>query len=188
MLRRGQNGIASLAGCVLALTGCSGDFIANQTEELAGNITVVFINNTPFRASFSFGAFNALDRNPPGSMVFQQIQVEANTSSNTSTISCRRDFAVGTEELLIRAVQTNSTSLGGFNPDIFRDDVAFSSAPLTAVGNGLPTDGTAKGRNFRVGVDYTCEDQLLVSFEVDDSAPGGFRIDLSVIPDLEPDR
>ena len=168
--------------------GCTGDFIANQTEERSGNISIVFINNTPFRASFSFGSFDALDRNPPGAMQFQQLQLEAGTTSNTSTVGCRRDFSIGTQEMLTRAIQTNSTDLGGFNPDIFREDVAFSSAPLSAVGNGLPTDGTARGRNFRLGVDYTCEDQVLVTFEQDDSAAGGFRIDLTVIPDLEPDR
>lgn len=178
---------AFLAGGLLALAGCTGDLISNQIEERSGNVTVLFINNTPFRASFSLGAFDSLDRNPPGAVSFQQLQIEANSSVAPITLPCRRDVAIGTQELLDRVIDTNSTG-ANFNRDAFLVGVAFSSAPLDSPGNALPTDGTAKDRNVRLGVNYSCEDQLIFTFEQDDTAPGGFRIDYNVIPDLEPDR
>jgi hypothetical protein len=183
-----QRCLALIAGVFAVMGGCNGNLILNQVEERAGNVTVLFINNTPFRASFSFGAFDSLDRQPPGAVSFQQLLLEANTSNAPVTLPCRRDVAIGTQELLDRALDTNATSGANFNRDAFLVGVAFSSAPIGSPGAALPTDGTAKDRNVRLGVDYTCEDQLIFTFEVDDTAPGGFRIDFNVIPDLEPDR
>lgn len=177
-----------ISGFLAISGGCTGNFIGNQIEERSGNISVLFINNTSFRASFSFGSFDSLDRQPPGAVAFQQLQVDANTSAAPVTLPCRRDVAIGTQELLDRAVDTNAIAGENFNRDLFLVGVAFSSAPAGTPGNGLPTDGTAREINTRLGVDYSCEDQLIFTFEQDDSAPGGFRIDVSVIPDLEPDR
>lgn len=179
---------ALIGGLLAALCGCEGNLILNQVEERSGNIAVLFINNTPFRASFSFGAFDSLDREPPGAVNFQQLLLEANTSNAPVTLPCRRDVAIGTQELLDRAIDTNATSIANFNRDAFLVGVAFSSAPAGTPGSALPTDGTARDRDVRLGVDYSCEDQLIFTFEVDDTAPGGFRIDFSVIPDIEPDR
>ncbi|MBI5864012.1 MAG: hypothetical protein HZB38_05815 [Planctomycetes bacterium] len=183
-----KNQTSALVGMLALLGGCSGDFIMNQTEERSGNVTAIFINNTAFRASFSFGAFDSLDRNPPGAITFQQLQLEAGTTSATSTLPCRRDVAIGTAEMLQRALDTNATNLGGFNRDIFVEGVAFSSAPAGTVGSGVATDGTAKGIDAKLGVDYSCGDQLIFTFEEDATASGGFRIVFSVIPDIEPDR
>jgi hypothetical protein len=178
----------SLGGVLLIAGGCTGNFISNQIEERSGNVSVLFINNTPFRASFSFGAFDSLDRNPPGAVTFQQLLIEANTSAAPVTLPCRRDVAIGTQEVLDRALDTNATTGANFNRDAFLVGVAFSSAPAGSPGAALPTDGTANPRNTRLGVDYSCEDQLIFTFEVDATAPGGFRIDYNVIPDIEPDR
>lgn len=182
MLRSRTFALVALA--IPLITGCSGDFIANMTEERTGNITVVFINNTPFRANFSFGTFDSLDRNPPSAPAFQQQRVEANTTSATQTIGCRRDFAIGTPELLERALVTGATNTANFDPDLFIEGIAFSSAAPGTDAADLPTDGTGPSFAALLGVDFTCQDQLIITFSQDATTPTGFRVSLQVLPDL----
>lgn len=164
--------------------GCSGDFIANMTEERTGNITVVFINDTPFRANFSFGTFDSLDRNPPAAPTFQQQRVEANTTSATQTVGCRRNFAIGTAEFLERALVTGATNTASFDADLFIEGIAFSSAAPGSDAADLPTDGTGPSFEALLGVDFTCQDQLIVTFSQDATTSTGFRVSLQVLPDL----
>jgi hypothetical protein len=70
-----------------------------------------------------------------------------------------------------------------FVPEAFDTVVHFSSAPAGSTGEGLPTQGTAEGIERLLGVDYSCEDQLVFTFVQDPDAPGGFRIDYQVIVD-----
>lgn len=174
---------AALAATPL-LSGCTGDLIANLTEERTGNITVVFINNTPFRANFSFGTFDSLDRNPPSAPTFQQQRVEAFTTSATQTVGCRRNFAIGTAEFLERVLVTGATNVASFDPDLFIEGIAFSSAAPGTDAADLPTDGIGPSFEAALGVDYTCLDQLVITISQDAAAPTGFRVDLQVLPDL----
>lgn len=179
----------SLIGILVASGSCTPNLISNETQELSGNITVSFINNTRFRASFSFGSWNSLDRSTPtpGPVALQQLRVEAGQTSAPATLACRRNLAVGTQELVQRVIDTKGTTVAGFDADAFVPVVNFSSAPANTAAAALPTDGTAQGRGELLGVDFKCGDQLFVTFEEDDTAPGGFRIDFQVLPSVEPD-
>lgn len=174
--------VAALAAPLIS--GCTGDLIANLTEERTWNITVVFINNTPFRANFSFGTFDSLDRNPPSAPAFQQQRVEAFTTSATQTIGCRRNFAIGTQEFLERTLITGATNVATFDPDLFIEGIAFSSAAPGSDAADLPTDGIGPSFEALLGVDFTCLDQLIITFSQDDTAPTGFSVKLEVLPDL----
>lgn len=180
---------AASGGALLASASCNGDFAANMTEEIAGNITVSFINNTDFRASFSFGTWDSLDRTipSPGAVNFQQLRLENNQTSAPLTLQCRRNFAIGTNELLQRVIDTDGTDAANFDADAFVTVVNFSSAPATSNAAALPTEGTARGREELVGVTYKCGDQLIFTFEEDLAAPGGFRIDFQLLPSEEDD-
>jgi hypothetical protein len=161
--------------------GCTGDLVANLTETKSGNITLFFINNTPYRASFACGTYDALDRNPPGEVDFHQLLVEANTTTTPLTLACGRNAAVGTAALIARATDTGEPDSSGFDPDIFTPLVAFSSTAQDDPGAALPDAGTAEGIEVRLGVDYACGDDLYFTFVEDETAPGGFRVEYRLL-------
>ena len=172
---------AALAACTALSGGCLADFVANLTEERSGNVTVIIINNTPYRAAFSFGSYDALDRFPAGPVTLEQQRVERYTQTAPIRITCARNTAVGTEEFIQRSIDVDADDTPGFDPDAFNAVVNFSSAPADSDGAALPTVGTAEGLEVRLGVDYACEDQLVFTFVEDATATGGFRIDFSLL-------
>ncbi len=185
MMRIAKLGLATV---LVLQVSCTGDFVANQTEERSGNVSVQFINSTPFRASFSFGSYDSLDRDPPGPVTLMQSRLEGLTNSAPVQLTCRRDVSIGTDEFLQRVLDTNADNTANFDAEAFSSMVNFSSAASDSDAAALPTEGTALGRNVRLGVDYTCGDLLIFTFTQDAVRPGGFRIDFSVVPDVEADR
>lgn len=175
----GGIGLLMLAAAV----SCSPTFIANQTAERRGNLSITFVNNTEFRAVFTCGTYDALDKNPPGQVEFQQIRVEGRSSNAPISLGCRRNFAVGTQRLLDRMIQLDLDQGATFDADAFSAEVNFSSATADSDAASLPTEGTARGRDFLLGVDFACTSRVFVIFEKDDSAAGGFRIDIEVVLD-----
>lgn len=179
---------AAILFCGAMLTACSSTLVGYVTEERQGNIQVIFINNTSARASFSFGSYDALDKDPPGTVTLQQLRLEAAASSAAATLACRRDVAVGTAELVKRVTDTRTDlNTANFDADAFDSTVHFSTAPQGSASAALPDAGTAAGSHKRLGVEFTCGDTLIFTFQEDADAPGGFRIDFTVIPDREAD-
>jgi len=156
-------------------TGCSGDLIANLIEERSGDITVIIINNTPYRAAFTFGSYDALDRDPPGEVDLQQQRLEGNASTAPITISCNRNTAIGTETLIQRAIDTDADEADDFDVDAFSDTVRFSSAAADSDAAAVPTEGEAAGIEVCLGPEYACGDQLIFTLVEDEAAPDGFR-------------
>ena len=161
----------------------------NNAQITPRAIQVAFINNTPFRAIFSFGAYNPLDQDtvPNGS---GQIRVEGNTASQQINQPCLQAFSVGGDEL-IRLIRKNEPgpAVNVTDPRALVNGVNFSGAPLGDPLEAEPTEGTALGRVVFSGVDFNCQrtdirdpggaSLLLFTFEQDATAPGGFRIDFS---------
>ncbi|TWT40374.1 hypothetical protein RAS1_40820 [Phycisphaerae bacterium RAS1] len=182
---------AGLAFALQAGGGCTDTTLfLNQTAERTGNVTLQFVNNTGFRAAFTFGSFDSLDRINPGVVQLQQLRVEANTSSAAVNLTCRRNIALATKEFVDRVIETDTdNSTANFDRDAFGEVVNFSDAPANSEFASQPTAGTAKGREVLLGVDYSCNDRLIFTFEADPSAPGGFRIDfVAILDEDEPDR
>jgi hypothetical protein len=174
--------VAVLVSILVVLTGGCADLIANLIEERSGNVTVVFINNTPYRAAFTFGTYDALDRDLPyGEVDLLQRRLEAMTSTASITLSCRRNLAIGTEEFVQRARDTEANLVPQFDDDAFDTVVHFSDAPIDSDAAALPTVGTAEGREVRLGVDYACGDELIFTLVEDASAPGGFAIEFRLL-------
>ncbi|MCH8806298.1 MAG: hypothetical protein IH986_09450 [Planctomycetes bacterium] len=168
--------LASFGGCL------SPTFLANQTAVRSGNLTFDFVNNTRFRASFSFGTFDALDRSP-GNVGFEQMRLEAGLSASPTVAQCARNAVIGTQEFIDRVLATDSDQTDDFDADAFSTVVHFSSAPADSATAGLPDIGTATGLELLLGVDFSCDDRIVFTFEEDPDAPGGFRIDFVVIQD-----
>ena len=164
--------------------GCAAELLQNQTASLAGNVSVIIVNDTPFRASYTFGTFNDLQRDPPGAVNFEQNRLAAGLSSPPSSLACGRDMAIGTTKLLQRVIDTNADQAAlGFDEDAFSITVNFSDAPDGSGLEAVATVGTAAGLNKLVGVDFSCGDELIFTFRPDPDAEGGFRIDFQLIHD-----
>lgn len=172
------------------LSAPSSDF-APGGQVVPRAIQVGFVNNTSARAIFTFGAYDQLNKDTIPTNL-GQLRLEANSSSAQLAQPCRRVFSVGGAEL-IRLVNENQN-----NPSVVVNDpralvqgVNFSTAPLGDPLEAEPTEGTSLGREFLLGVDFTCSrtdvlDQtgtglLIFTFEEDAGAPGGFRIDFQFV-------
>lgn len=182
-------GITSCTPTALsALISPRSSFDANA-QLVSRAVQVAFINNTPFRAVFSFGAYNPLDQDTiPSSS--GQFRLEGNTASQQLNLPCLQAFSVGGDEL-IRLIRKNEPdpTVNVTDPRALVNGVNFSGAPLGDPLEAEPTEGTALGSVVLSGVDFNCERTdirdpggatlLLFTFEQDATAPGGFRIDFS---------
>lgn len=142
------------------------------------SLQVSFINNTAFRAIFTFGTYDPLDKNTVPDN-FGQLRLEGNSSSAQLAQPCRKTLSVGGQEL-IRLIDTNDLTVN--DPRALIDGVNFSGAPLGDPLEAAPTEGTAIGLDVLAGVDFTCDGLVIFTFEQDVTAPGGFRIDITFIP------
>lgn len=192
---------SGLCACIVSSITCGTNVVGNlssATSDFSPNgqpiprvLRVAFINNTNFRAIFTFGAYDQLNQNTIPTNL-GQVRLEALTSSQTFTQPCRRTFSVGGAEL-IRLIKENRN-----NPQINIPDeraliqgVNFSGAPLGDPLEAEPTEGTAEGSVRLVGVDYSCARTdirqttgtglLLFTFEPDAASPGGFRVDFQFV-------
>jgi hypothetical protein len=163
--------------------GCNVTLFKNQTAERSGNITVQFVNETPYRAIFSYGVWDSLDLDPPGPITLRQLRLEGNTTSATVNLTCARNFAIGTEAMLERAEVTEATDTDNFDVQAFVEGVKFSDQPAGSELEAAATAGRATGIERLLADHFTCDDLLLVTFVADPSASGGFRIDFSVVQD-----
>ncbi len=171
-----------MAGLFSGLAGCNPVVWKNLTKERTGNVTLTFVNNTTFRASFSYGSWNRWNE-APGPVVLQQLRLEANTTSSNATLPCDRNISIGTQPFVDRVILTEADDTTGFDPEAFDTVVHFSAADTDDDTSGLPTAGSALGVDKLLGVDFSCADQLVFTFVVDPDAEGGFRIDYEVILD-----
>ena len=185
---------APLASCSTTALGNlfspTSDFVVGG-QVVPRAIQVGFINNTPFRAIFSFGSYDQFDRDtiPTG---FGQQRLEGNSSSPQIAQPCRQTFSLGGAELIrLLELNQNDPTINITDPRALIDGVNFSGAPLGDPLEAEPTEGTAEGRLVLSGVEFTCvrtdirdttgTGLLLFTFEQDATAPGGFRVDFSFV-------
>lgn len=173
-----------MAGAVLLAAGCTSALLKNLTTNKDGNIEFLIINDTDFRASFSFGTYDSFDRDPPGPANLRQLRLEANTSSQVIAVTCLRNAVVGTQEFIDRVLALKlDQSTANFDADAFDDTVHFSDAPADSPLAAAPVAGSSVGSDKLLGVDYSCGDRLVFTLRRDPDAPGGFRIDYQLIQD-----
>ena len=182
-------GVTSCTSTALSALVSPRSSFNNNAQLVSRVVQVSFINNTPFRAIFSFGAYNQLDQEtiPTSS---RQLRVEGNTTSPEFNQPCLQTFSVGGAEL-IRLIQKFEAdpSVNVTDEQALVNGVNFSGAPLGDPLEAEPTEGKALGSVLLSGVDFNCErtdilditgaSLLLFTFEQDAAAPGGFRIDVS---------
>ena len=193
------------AGLVSTLACGVPTFLTNYTTSLGGDtpggrgtIYAVVVNNTPFFASFTIGAFDQLNDTQTltgydpavtttqnadyyqffADPAFPQYQpIERNTTSQTFNFKCPRAVSLG-DRGLIQAIRERDTQA---KTATLQEGITFSDK--------LPTDATAQKFTINgvanqvqlLGVNYQCESLVVFTFEPDASQPYGVRIDASVM-------
>jgi hypothetical protein len=188
-------GITATASCTADaennLLAPTADFAAPLGIPTERTLLVGFINNTPFRAIFTFGTYDQLNKDalPVG---FVQIRLEGNTASAQIAQPCRKTFSLGGAEL-IQLIEVNAESplINITDPEALVVGVNFSSAPANDPLAAEPTEGKAEPLVLLNGVAYTClrtdirettgTGLIIVTFEQDASAPGGFVADFEFV-------
>jgi hypothetical protein len=183
--------LACTTTALLNLPAATSDFAPGVGLPTPRAVQVGFINNTPFRAILTFGAYDPSDQETLPT-VFSPLRLEGNSSSPQAAQPCRQAFSVGGAEL-IRLITENEAdpSINVTDPRALIRGVNFSGAPLGDPLEAEPTEGTAEGLVLLSGVDFTCARTnirqttgtglLLFTFEQDAAAPGGFRIDFTFV-------
>ena len=178
--------LALVSAALTAGSGCSPTFLQNLTAPLNSNVSLTFVNDTEFRASFTYGIYNDLERDPPGAVNFVQNRLEAGMSTAPNSVACARNVSIGTAKLLQRVLDTDGDlNVPNFDEDAFSITVNFSDTPADSDLAAAATVGTAAGMDKLVGVDFSCGDELIFTFRRDPDAEGGFRIDFVLIHDDE---
>lgn len=189
--------IVFVAGCGLvdpSATASLGGAIAGDR----GRVQVVFINNTPYQAVFTFGTYSPADQTFPPE--FGQFVLDASgttllagASSDVVPLACARVLSLGSPDLLASLRETEPATpldegalVAGV--EFFERDSTGTTAKAAA--GSLPTItqnaeasvGGAAPFEARLGVDFPCGSLLIVRFELDDAASTQFRIDFELIP------
>jgi len=169
---------ATLVIAVLCGSSCPSTYY-NLTTTLGGdvpgqrtNIQVSFINETPFRAIFTFGTYDPFNTLPNTPLTFPVEaaqffvdadpvnRLEGNSESAITSFTCGRALSVG-DPTLIELVRNSQNLVDTFDPTALQAGIAFSDRPVDDPDAALPTAGRAQGIVTLQGAEYQC-DSLLV--------------------------
>lgn len=184
---------------IVVLSGsvaCSLDTILQNTASLGGStpgdrgtVRLLFVNNTPFRAIFTYGTYDP--DNTDFAPVFRQFfvdstasnRLEGNSESTAKTLTCARVISLGGAEFIQRAKDAtdNATQVAAASEEAFTPGIAFSDKPLNDAEAGQGTAGTAPAVETFLGTDFQCGSLVIYTFEVDDTQASGFRVDTQVV-------
>lgn len=173
--------VAGLIGCG-ELLGPFAASLGGTVPGERGTVRVLFINNTPHRAVFTFGSFDPLD--PLAQPDFGQFGIDdaqpvldGGSSSEIITGVCARVFSIGSPDLLDRILRTQP------GDSLDQDALAFGVQFLDVSDDGQSTlVGVAPPFEAELGFDFPCEALLILRFEIDDFGPDPFRTVFELIP------
>jgi hypothetical protein len=192
----GSTGRAVLAGLSLALlaacgTCTAGDGLLHQSASFGGDVAgqrgtseVIFINNTPYRAIFTFGAYDDFDANTEPELISfspeDDFNLEGGASIGPLSITCSRIYSIGGAAMIRLSVKNLSRE--ALPSDALVPGAYFSDAPLGSDEESEPTEGTAGPLDMLIGLDFPCDSVITIRFEENDVGSDEFRIDYEVIP------
>jgi hypothetical protein len=176
------------------VSSCTPEAFQNVTTSLGGQAVgrrgqmfAVFVNNTPFSATFTAGGYDTQDEDSfPEFAQFCDdpatcTPLPGNSTSNTVGFTCFREMSVGGTRLI--QLIFNSEQDDGLDGTALTSGVQFFLEDLTDPTLPPIPAGTADPQSALLGVDFRCEAVVFFTFEQDATAPGGFRIDVDVVLD-----
>lgn len=173
-------------GCAIPPANLTASFGGSPAGS-RGSIRVLFINNTPQRAVFTYGTYDQTDQfSQPDFRQFGLDSTDPNLdgdsessidpASGQSPLICARVFSIGSPDLL-RLIDENLSGATVID-NALSNGVEFFDAGDAEAGSV----GFAPPLEALLEVDFPCAALLIVRFEVNDVGPDPFRIDFELIP------
>ena len=171
--------------------GCGVDFsirTASFGGDVAGGrgqIQVVFINNTPYRAVFTVATYDQTDQfSEPDFRQFGQddegLILEGDTTSGIGSLECARAFSIGGPRML--ALIAENLPDATLEEEATIEGVEFFSVPDDGSAAAPVSQGKAPPFEALLGEDFPCNALLIIYLEIDDLGPAPFRVDFELIP------
>lgn len=190
--------LPAVAGCGVALPNLTAS-LGGDVAGGRGRVRVLFINNTPHRAVFTYGAYDQGDQfTLPDFGQFVPAEdgtgstLDGNSTSEIVSVGCARVFSIGSAKLL-ELIEANLPDADR-NADAFVAGVDFFEVGAADGGDeGVPASdesgdqrsakaGAAPPFEALLGTDFPCNALLIIRFEFDDVGPDAFRIAFEFIP------
>jgi len=171
------------------VAGC-GEAWLNQTASLGGgtagnrgDIGVVVLNNTPYRAVMTLGSYDQASQSfSPDAKQFTldgATQLDPDSSGGFLSFSCGRVFSLGGPRLLAALSASDSSDL---SPDAMIEGIEFFSVDAANPDAQPVGQGKAAPYEVLLGVDFPCNSLLIFKLEVDEGGPDPFRVDYELLP------
>jgi len=181
----GASALSTCPGCAIQFANLSAS-LGGGTAGGRGSVRVLFINNTPFRAVFTYGTFDQTDQfsqpdfrqfGPSGTGLVLDGDSESSLDpgGGATPLTCGRVFSIGSSDLL-RLIGENLPTATTI------DEALVEGVSFLDTGDAATSPGSAPPFEALLGVDFPCESLLIVRFELDDFGPDPFRVDFEVIP------
>ena len=169
----------AVAGVLLSVlgfmvSGCEEPGWVNFFAPLEGQVTITFVNETPYRVITYWGGYNPLD--PATGIDVRKLKLESGESS-PAVINCTRRIEIAGSSLR-RAVELGKPE--GINSSDINEKIAFSDVALGEENDEEPTAGEGDSVRYELGIDYSCGDVLEIHFQQDPDT-GEFVVTLTVL-------
>jgi hypothetical protein len=150
-----------------------------------GHVQIVFINNTPYQAVFTFATYDQTDTSSePDFRQFghdeEGLILEGDSTSSIGSLDCGRVFSIGGPRML--ALLADNLPDAPLADEATIEGVEFFSVPENDSATAPVSQGKSPPFEALLGVDFPCNSLLIVRFEIDDRGPAPFRIDFELIP------
>lgn len=185
--RIGRRGRWAVLG-LLVIAACTPQALLNNITSLGGTVAgrrgfveISFVNNTPFRAIFTFATYDPQNLDQDGIVAFQPEgdqftasanpteRLEGNSESPVLTFSCGRAISLGGPQML------RVLSELGFTDDLDQDalepGIGFSDRPLDDPEAARATAGRADHVLTLQGLHYPCDAEVRYTFSLDVARP-----------------
>ncbi len=173
MKKQAINGVL-LSILAFWISGCEETGWVNFFAPLEGQVTITFVNETPYRVITYWGGYNPLD--PATGIDVRKLKLESGDSS-PAVINCTRRIEIAGTSLK-RAVELGKPE--GISADEINEKIAFSDVTLGEDNDEEPTAGEGDSVLYELGIDYSCSDIIEIHFQQDPDT-GKFIVTLKVL-------
>ncbi len=165
---------------MLTVVGCSGpewlNFIApmgtfnyNTGTFDPDYVTVIFVNETPYKVSTAFGTYNTYDLE--NGVTAENLSMNASEALAARTFACRRQFDVAGAALR----QAATTARVDMDLSTIPDETTFTDP------NSGDVVGSAPAAVFLLGVDYAANDVFEIHFKQVPGTTDQFTVEMIVV-------
>lgn len=199
--------VRTLAPLMLVCLGsCLPEFILNNTASLGGDIAggrgaldIVFDNQTPYRAIFTFGVYDpqnknavpaygqfAVNNSQPANQFNRGLPANTTTAIRSFVSPCGRLVSFGGEDMIDRIQKLDIAPLSGapIVEAAFRTGIYFIDTPVDGADPNAEQSSVIHidAVNSFLGTDYECDARLLYQFVIDPNDANNVLVYLTVIP------